>query len=84
MHEAYLKTLIHACNHNYCTLFLKLVAVLEFFKKRFHLLKMCIFERDRESKGGAERERERISSRLCIVSTEPDAGQGLMNHEVMT
>lgn len=39
-----------------------------------------------ESGGGAERERgrERISRRLHIVSTEPDVGLNLMNHEVMT
>ena len=33
--------------------------------------------------GGAEREEERILSRLCTVSKEPDAGLELMNHEIM-
>ena len=50
-------------------------------------------EREREhtcvhvSGGGAERqerERERIPSRLCAVSTEPDARLELTNHETMT
>ena len=33
--------------------------------------------------GGAEREgeRQRISSRLCTISTEPDAGLELTNHD---
>ena len=34
--------------------------------------------------GGAEREGERIPSRLCTVSTEPDMGLKLTNHEIMT
>ena len=33
---------------------------------------------------GRERRRERIPSRLCTVSMEPDAGLELMNHEIMT
>ena len=45
-------------------------------------------ERERvcTSWGQAEREeeRERISSRLCIVSTEPHVGLELMNYEIMT
>ena len=45
------------------------------------------------SRGGTERERERerdreteseASSRLRAVSTEPDAGLALTNHEIMT
>ena len=36
------------------------------------------------SGGGAERERERLPRRLCAVSTEPDAGLNLTNHEIMT
>ena len=35
------------------------------------------------SKGRAERGRERIPIRLCTVSTEPDAGLKLTNHEIM-
>ena len=43
------------------------------------------FEREIESKGGgAEREGDRIPSRLCAVSSEPDAGLEPMNHEIMT
>ena len=48
-------------------------------------------DRDRQSVrgGGAEREREgdtesEASSRLRAVSTEPDAGLELTNHEIMT
>ena len=55
------------------------------------LLFVCLFvhfERDRDSvsRGGAqgEEERERIPSRLCAVSTEPDAGLEAMNREIMT
>ena len=33
---------------------------------------------------GTERERERIPHRLCIVSTEPEAGFKLMNCEIMS
>ena len=31
-----------------------------------------------------ERERERIPSRFSTVSTEPDAGLGPTNHEIVT
>ena len=34
--------------------------------------------------GRAEREGERIPSRLRTISTGPDAGLKLMNHEIMT
>ena len=42
--------------------------------------------KDRGSRGGAERERERerIPSRFCAVSPESDVGLDLMNHEIMT
>ena len=36
------------------------------------------------SRGGAERGRERVSSRICAVSAEPDAGLDLTNRETMT
>ena len=48
------------------------------------------FEREREhtqvlEQGrGREKERERILSRLHTVSTEPDMGLELMNHEIVT
>ena len=46
-------------------------------------------QREREGErafeqGRAERERERMPSRLHTVSTEPDVGLELMNHEMMT
>ena len=41
-------------------------------------------ETARVGEGQRERERERISSRLCIVSTEPNAGLESMNHVIMT
>ena len=34
--------------------------------------------------GGVQREGERIPSRLSAVSSEPDTGLGLTNHEIMT
>ena len=34
--------------------------------------------------GGAENERERVPSRFCTVSEEPEVGLSLMNHEIMT
>ena len=37
---------------------------------------------ERESGGGAERERERIPSRLRAVSAEPDAGRELTHREI--
>ena len=52
---------------------------------------LFIFERETErqsmSRGGAEREGDTESeagSRLRAVSTEPDAGLQLTNHETMT
>ena len=33
---------------------------------------------------GKERGSERILSRLCAVSTEPDVGLDLKHHEIMT
>ena len=43
---------------------------------RAHAL-MCM------TKGGAERERDRVPSRLHAVSTEPDAGLDPTNRETM-
>ena len=40
----------------------------------FFLSLFIYFERESMSRGEAEREKERIPSRLHIVSTEPDAG----------
>ena len=36
------------------------------------------------SRGGAERGGDRIPSKLCAASTEPDAGLEFVNHEIMT
>ena len=45
-----------------------------------------LFLREGEHKQGRERKRkrERIPSRLCTVSTEPNMGLELTNHEIMT
>ena len=41
-------------------------------------------EKEKESRGGAERDGERIPSRLQALSSEPDMGLDLMNREIMT
>ena len=46
----------------------------------FFLSLFIYFERDLESRGGAERGEGRIPSRLCVVSV----GLELTNHEIMT
>ena len=46
-----------------------------------------IFERQGMSGVGAERDGDtgsKADSRVCAVSTEPDAGLELMNYEIMT
>ena len=47
---------------------------------------MFIFERERErkSRGGAERERQRIQSRLCADRRELDAGLEFANREILS
>ena len=50
----------------------------------FVFFKFVCLLREREMEGGAERDRERIPSRLHTVSTEPDVGFELMNPEIMT
>ena len=57
-----------------------------FFTKLFSL-KQCLFiyfERKRERENKLERVRERILSRLRVISPEPEAGLDLTNHEIMT
>ena len=49
----------------------------------FFLSLFIYFERERESMS-REGQKDRISSRLCTVSTEPDAGLELTNWEIMT
>ena len=41
-------------------------------------------ERERESRAGAEREEERLPSRLHAVSAEADTGLNSTNRETMT
>ena len=43
-----------------------------------------LFLRERVSRGGAEKETEKISSRLCTVSAEPSMGLEPTNHEIMS
>ena len=54
----------------------------------FFFLHLFIFDRERQStsRGGAERgdTESEAGSRLPAVSTEPDAGLELTNHEIMT
>ena len=46
---------------------------------------MCIYlGRERAGAGEREGERERIPSRLCAMSAEPQAGLDLVNREIMT
>ena len=51
-------------------------------------LKKHVFVFDSERKStiweGAERGRQKISSRLCAVSAEPDGGLGFTNCKIMT
>ena len=60
-----------------------------FKKYLFNYLFICLFvylfwERERVQAGEGQRERERIPSRLCTVSTEPHTEFKLRNHEIMT
>ena len=50
----------------------------------FLFVYLVLRERASKQEWGRERERERIPSRLCTVSAEPDLGPELTNHEVMT
>ena len=47
---------------------------------------MFIFERERErmQAGEGQREEDRIRSRLCADSSEPNVGLELTNQEIMT
>ena len=47
---------------------------------------LIYFERERErtSRGGAERRRDKIPSRLHAISTEPDSGLRFTSREIMT
>ena len=53
----------------------------------FNFLKMFIYcEREiyRASGGGAERRRQRIPNKLCVVSAEPNMGLKFTDGEIMT
>ena len=52
----------------------------------YYLFFDSVREREREhaSGEGAEREGQRIQSRVCADSREPDVGLELMNGEIMT
>ena len=56
--------------------------VLSVSKNTLYLFFKCLFERERASKGGAEREGDtefETGSRRCDVSAEPDMGLELMS-----
>ena len=55
---------------------------LSFFISFIYLF--IVRERESVRRAGAETEGERTPSRLCTVSTEPDVGLELTNHEIMT
>ena len=60
---------------------------LSFFKKIFSWVYLFISggrERESTSRGGAERRRDRIPSRLRTISAGPDSGLELPNLEIMT
>ena len=54
------------------------------YLKVFYLFILKERERVSMSGGGAGRKRERISSRLSAISTEPNPGLNPTDHEVMT
>ena len=62
------------------------ISVFLIFGYNINFFNVHLFLREREStqvrKG--QRERENIPSRLYAVSTEPDLGLELTNHEIMT
>ena len=68
------------CHLSQLRLLSKLFECFFFFNVYLFILKERVFEQGR----GTEMGRERIPSRLCAVSTEPDAGLDLTNHEIMT
>ena len=45
---------------------------------------LFIFERERESRRGGEREGDRVRSSLCADSREPDVGLELTHGEILT
>ena len=59
---------------------------LHFYEESENFFCLYLFERDRRgvSRGGAEREGERIRSKLHAASRDPDAGLELTDCEIMT
>ena len=53
-------------------------------KKSTKLKNIFIFEREGEREQVGEGQRERITSRVCSLSTKPDVGLELTNCEIMT
>ena len=51
---------------------------------KFSVLLFYVSERERERGRGRERGGQRICSRLCAESREPDVGLELTNREIMT
>ena len=64
---------------NFNDFFPKLEGLLLFFKVHIFLKVYLFILKQRERQRG----REKIPSRLCTGSTEPDAGLELTNHEIM-
>ena len=62
----------------------KSVAFSIFLPSSFFLMYLLILREENVQGRGREKKRERIPSKLCAVSTEPDAGLDLTNHETMT
>ena len=64
------------------------VRIQTWIKRDFFFKLFILREREREpvcmSRGGAEREGERIPRRPCTVNAEPDAGLKPTHHEIMT
>ena len=66
-------------------IFLKLLPTETLFKINFlKFIYLFLRERVHRSRGRAERRRDRIPSMLHNISTEPDVGLKLLNHEIMT
>ena len=61
-----------------------MTVILRFFFCFLFFFKFIYFERERAEGAEREGEKERITSRLCTVRVEPDAGLELPNRGIMT